>query len=221
MIETYKQNIKHIVEQDELFSVDPITILNKIEKTATKEDVVQFYGVNHSFPANADGNWEYKKEEVSPELWRAVYKYSDEYGSYPHSTYSYLNEWLNTDLNILDFGCGPNPNIPRQFGCNLYLVELNDKSRELITQNYRFKNVYCFENLSDVFKLDIKFDVIFTKDVIEHVRYVNEHLYVLYLLCKEDGLFYVHYPYGDHQGNHVSTLYNDTIIRDPYRAMGN
>ena len=218
-----KNAIKTEVEKDELFEEHIEDVLKRIEKTAKIESILEFYGKDYYFPAAGDGQWDERKNETTPELWRALYKYSHEYGSYLHSNFSY-NTLIDEDIlnnpssKILDFGCGPNPII--NYSAQFYLVEINDSSRDILHKTFKDKdNVHIFGLLSEVIKLDIKFDAIHSKDTLEHIRHINENLYALYYLCVDHGSFAFQYPF-DGGGGHCYGLFEDSTTRETFLKMG-
>jgi len=238
MNKVYAGGIKDVMDVSEFAKMDIKELFDKIEKTASKEDIKKFYGEDAWFSANGrknnqphSGDWEYRKDEVSPELWRAVYKYSDEYGQFDHSQYDdddFGPRFAEDDFKILDFGCGPNPigwggpshNLIHTSHCQFHLVELNDFARNKIEERFGMHSrVFIYENLSEVFNSNVKFDIVYSRDVLEHVRYINEHLYVLYLLCKNNGYIYTKFPYDHKSGGHVSGLYEDTKIKDEFKIF--
>src|SRR3989304_10013852 len=229
IMSNYKKiDIKELVEKDILFEKNNISeILEKIEKIATWEDIKVFYE-NEKPVFGATGlndQWVYKKDVVSPEMWRAIYKYSYEYGSVMHSNCDYHNVdeniLSNENCKLLDFGSGPNPTIANNYACQFYLVKINDTSVINLKKGFKNRsNIKIFNCLSDVVKLNIKFDVAFSSETLEHVRYINEHLYILYNLCKEDGQFYLQYPFDHDCGGHVYGLYKDTITRETFLTIG-
>jgi len=226
-----KNELKYIEEHFLNFDIE--NTLKKIEKTSTKQKIKEIFGEDSYFGATSDDQfWNHEaKKTLTSDVWRAIYKYSDEYGTYDH-TQNYNNVFdeysLNPNVKILDFGCGPNPlgfgSGDETYGfpyfinrckCEFHLVELNDFSRQQIKKRFaEYSNVYVYENLSELFEKNLKFDVVHTKDCLEHVRYINEHLYLLYLLCLDKGVILYTFPYGTHEAGHVSTLYEDTILTE-------
>ncbi len=216
----HKKDIKFIEEELKWKNISTYSLLEKIEETDIKENIFNIFGKDAVFPAASNDTYWNSENKITlePKVWRAIYKYSDEYGELDHTNcdYSIIGDKLfDENINVLDFGCGPNPDIDKKYKCNFYLIEVNDKSRQKLSNRFlKRKNIYIFEGLSELINRNIKFDIIYSKDCLEHVRHINEHIILLYRLCKDEGMFMLQFPYGNYNAGHVSTLYEDTILDD-------
>ena len=103
---------------------------------------------------------------------------------------------------------GSKENIPKEI--DLFLVEINLAAAEKLKRNYRQNsNVKIVTDLNDI--KDIRFDFIYSKDTIEHVRYLNEHLNIFYILGKPTCRYTIFLDNCPSEG-HVYDLHEDTIL---------
>jgi hypothetical protein len=173
--------------------------LNEYEES--KFNPLKFYG-------NGPNDWGNFNEITSPIEWLSIYKYSKEYGNWSTITNPCNPSWKG---NILDFGAGSgtpwsniNPDI------TLYLLEANLILAKGLKETYNiYDNVKIITSLKEI--SDIKFDFIYSKDVLEHVRYINEHLDILYYLGNPDCTYFLEIDESPSPG-HVLNLHTDSTM---------
>ena len=160
--------------------------------------------------------WSQFNISTTPKEWLSIYRYSQEYAtSWETSTLPCKDYWNG---NVLDFGAGvgrpweiPSDNI------NLYMYEANLYMVDILKENYKNQpNVKIVNTFNDI--KDIKFNHIFSSDVIEHVRYVNEHLSLLWLLGDENCQYELIIDKGA-AGGHVLYLHLDTNINSWWNEL--
>ena len=160
------------------------------------------------FFGNGDSDWGEFNKTTTPIEWLSIYKYSKEYGNWSTSTNACNPTW---EGNVLDFGAGsgtPWNNIPPNV--TLYLLETNLLLADGLKETYStYNNVKVITSLKEV--SNIKFNHIYSKDVLEHVRYVNEHLDILYHLGNPDCTYSLEIDEAPSPG-HVLSLHPDTTI---------
>jgi hypothetical protein len=172
------------------------------EYEKSRFDTLKLYG-------NGPNDWGELNKTITPKEWFSLYRYSKEYGNFTTITNSY--NFNVRQGNVLDFGAGsglPWVDIPSEV--TLYLLEANLVLAERLKNTYsEYTNVKVVTLLEEI--ADIRFDYVYSKDVLEHVRYINEHLNILYHLgnleCQYD-LMIDTAP----SGGHVLNLYGDTTI---------
>ena len=71
-------------------------------------------------------------------------------------------------------------------------------------------NVKIISDFNEI--INIKFDHIYSKDVLEHVRYINEHLKILYYLGNNNCSYNILIDDASSDG-HVLNLYPDTVLK--------
>ncbi len=154
--------------------------------------------------------WPEFNNTTTPKEWLSIYRYSQTYAASTIKTKSLpCKDYWNG--NVLDFGAGggkpwgiPSDNI------NLYMYEANLYMVDFLKENYKNQpNVKIVNTFNDI--KDIKFNHIFSCDVLEHVRYINEHLSLLWLLGDENCKYELIIDVGS-AGGHVLNLHADTKI---------
>ena len=142
--------------------------------------------------------------------WLSIYRHSKEYGNWEVNTRT-LSE--TSFGNVLDFGAGvgePWKISSINENTHLYLLEANLKMASELEETYKsLNNVTIVTSLQDIKHL--KFSLIYSNDVLEHVRYVNEHLDIFWHLGDTNCLNHHIIDYGLAEG-HVLNLHQDTII---------
>ena len=189
-------------------------LINLIEDSITFDEYVKFKSKgDFNFPGEGTGNWNDCNINASPKEWLAIYKFSEEYNNWAvRDKLSIPQHW---DGNILDFGAGSgvpwNPESIKS-DINLYLFEINMSIVNDIKKQYtNFENVHIVSSFQDIKHL--KFNYIHSRDVIEHVRHVNEHLDVLYHLGADNSYHWYKID-GQPQPGHVLNLHSDTMITE-------
>jgi hypothetical protein len=167
----------------------------------SKFNPLKFYG-------NGINDWGEFNKTTTPTEWLSIYKYSKEYGNWSSTSKSCNPSWKG---NILDFGAGSGtPWINIHPGMTLYLLEANLFLANGLKETYStYSNVKVINSLKEV--SNIKFDYIYSKDVLEHVRYINEHLNILYYLGNIDCAYSLEIDEAPSPG-HVLNLHKDSII---------
>lgn len=216
-----KSLVKSEIELDELSKVSTSDLLDKIEKTCTDEEFKLFYKDNNlNFVAGNDTSWNYKKTEVSPALLRYLYINRKEYGN-PHIHIPYTLKYSKENIKkrILDFGCGSSVNVDDNYN-KYYLLDINKEIITILKRKFiNYSNVIILSSLSEAFDLGFQFDIVRSTETLEHVRFLNEHIQLLYRLCKDDGLLYLSFPLEHNTSNHVANLFEDTKLRYPYNLL--
>ena len=130
----------------------------------SKFNPLKFYG-------NGINDWGEFNKTTTPTEWLSIYKYSKEYGNWSSTSKSCNPSWKG---NILDFGAGSGtPWINIHPGMTLYLLEANLFLANGLKETYStYSNVKVINSLKEV--SNIKFDYIYSKDVLEHVRYIRQ-----------------------------------------------
>ena len=171
------------------------------EYEESKFNPLKFYGGGPS-------DWGEFNTTTTPVEWLSIYKYSKEYGNWSTSTNACNPTW---EGNVLDFGAGsgtPWNNIPPNV--TLYLLEANLILADGLKETYStYNNVKVITSLKEI--SNIQFNHIYSKDVLEHVRYINEHLDILYYLGNADCTYSLEIDEAPSPG-HVLNLHNDSII---------
>ena len=169
------------------------------------------------------GIWKDSNLKTTAKEWLSIYRYSNDYADNWNSDSQNLDRLLTAyeesheilrykrKANVLDFGAGvgrPWENIPEEI--DLFLVEVNLAAAEKLKTNYRQNsNVKIVTDLNDI--KDIRFDFIYSKDTIEHVRYLNEHLNIFYILGKPTCRYTIFLDNCPSEG-HVYDLHEDTVL---------
>lgn len=200
-----KNEVKHLNESRMSFN----KLSNKLLKCFTKKEYKKWEEKNGKVDCKG-GSWRSKNTTTTPKEWLSIYKYSEEYsvGWYSNPRDASQFEGMT---NVMDFGAGvgtPWKNIPAN--TNLYLYEANLVACKNLKENYKnnsnVKVISSFKNLKNV-----KFDAIHSYDVLEHVRYLNEHLELFYLLGNNGCLYHFIIDIGA-AGGHVYDLHDDTHL---------
>ena len=162
---------------------------------------------------NGSMHWEDSSKISTPQEWLGIYRYAPDYGkhwkSLPVDCFKHCRSG-----NVLDFGAGvgtPWINIPEEV--TLYLYEANLQMANELKEIYQsHHNVIVVTSFKDI--KDVKFDYIYSHDVIEHVRYVNEHLDILYYLGNDKNCIYNLLVDVGFSPNHVLNLHKDSILNN-------
>jgi 2-polyprenyl-3-methyl-5-hydroxy-6-metoxy-1,4-benzoquinol methylase len=121
--------------------------------------------------------------KAQPIVWdeKLVIKFWDYYSQYPEMYFTYqfggnivnvLSQKVEPGSTILDYGCGTGFLIKHfiKSGFETYATDTSSDSIDFVNKQYEgeknFKGAYL---LDDIFKLNMKFDVIFVIEVIEHL----------------------------------------------------
>jgi 2-polyprenyl-3-methyl-5-hydroxy-6-metoxy-1,4-benzoquinol methylase len=187
-------------------------LIKLVTKTLTYKEYQKTDFYKMVLPGEGNSDWhKFFNYTTDPITWLSIYKYDKLYGSNWSSNSKSMN--LISKGNILDFGAGsgmPWVHIPDEV--TLYLLEINLVLFNKLVENYAsYKNVKVINSLNEIKTL--KFDFIYSKDVLEHVRYVNEHLEILYHLGNDSCQYYLDID-SSPAGTHVLNLHDDTIIND-------
>mgnify|MGYP005865041747 CR=1 FL=1 len=217
-----KSEVKSEVEKDILSKVSLESLLLKIEEISSKEEFNAFYRKeNPVFNATGENSdWFYRKSEVPAKIWRYIAVHSKEYADEAgHLPYKMENHISDKKLRILNFGCGPNIEIEDENNV-YYILDVNlEIIRKLKRRFINKTNVIVLSSLSEAFDLGRKFDYIYSHETLEHVRFLNEHIQLLYRLCKDDGYLHLSFPIDNTCGAHIVNLFEDTILRYPYTLL--
>lgn len=123
----------------------------------------------------------------------------------------YLNQFKQTEsISVLEIGCGEGGNLQPFLnqGCSAVGVDL---AKDKIANGKEYLSDYinnkrCILHDSDVFKIDSlgEFDLIFFRDVIEHIRDHRKLLAFTKAHLKADGVAFIAFPpwqnpFGGHQ----------------------
>ena len=185
-------------------------VLAKIEDTAEVSEVLNFYNIDSFDFTSSGGLWEViSKNNIPSNIWRGIYKHSDQY--FHVDGYNYTHP---TDTNIkavLDFGIACSPLGVTSDEIEYYFVELNTAMWKYNKEKYQdHKNVHVIQNLSEI-PDNVRFDYVQANDSLEHVKYINEHLYVLYYYGNTDCLYNLRID--EHPGGaHILNISKDTKI---------
>jgi hypothetical protein len=187
-------------------------LIKLVTKTLTYEEYEKTDFSRMQLPGEGASDWhKFFNRTTDPATWLSIYKYDKLYGSNWYSNSKPMD--LISEGNVLDFGAGSGtPWISVPDNVTLYLLEVNLVLSNKLIENYSgYKNVKVVNSLDEIKTL--KFDFIYSKDVLEHVRYVNEHLEILYHLGNESCQYYLDIDSAP-AGTHVLNLHDDTIISD-------
>ena len=95
------------------------------------------------------------------------------------------------EINVLDLGCGNGNSLPtflsQNRNTNWFGLDISD-SPEVRLRNKTDSKFYTFDGVSIPFE-DNTFDIIYSNQVFEHVRYPQELLSEVSRVLKEDGCF--------------------------------
>jgi len=217
-----KQLIKSQIDADKLSSISTKELLDLVEQISTEEEFKQFYNKeNHVFTSQTTDNddWKYRKSEVPPGIWRYIAVHSKEYADGHGHYYMEKHESKDNKLKILNFGCGPNIEIIDDTNV-YYILDINKEIIKRLKRRFINKtNVIVLGSLSEAFELGIMFDFIYSHETLEHVRFLNEHIQLLYRSCSDSGLLYLSFPIDNECSAHVVNLFEDTILRYPYNLI--
>jgi len=169
---------------------------------------------DNNYAGEGASNWNNSNSLCTPKEWLAIYKYADEYGNWSSKTQICGPAWK--DKTVLDFGAGSGTPWSGDIdGVDLYLLEANLGISSLLKKRYEsFPNVKIITTFKELPK-DIKFDYIYSKNVLEHVRYLNEHLEILYYLGNENCDYWLQID-PNPMGGHVMNLHEDTKIKTQF-----
>ena len=187
-------------------------LINLVSEFSTLEEYknTSYYKDKNINFKGGGGNWQDLNAKTTPKEWLSIYRYADEYGNWKSKPNTCSPLWKNK--SVLDFGAGSGTPWEGVSGVNLYLLEANLGLSSLLKKTYEpFPNVRVITTFKELPK-GIRFDFIYSKDVLEHVRYINEHLEILYYLGNENcdyNLIIDNVP----SGGHVINLHEDTIIK--------
>lgn len=187
-------------------------LINLVSEFSTLEEYknTSYYKDKNISFKGAGGNWQNLNAKTTPKEWLSIYRYADEYGNWKTKPNTCSPQWKNK--KVLDFGAGAGTPWEGVDGVNLYLLEANLHISSLLKKTYEpFSNVKVITTFKELPK-DVRFDFIYSKDVLEHVRYINEHLEILYYLGNENCDYYLMIDEGPSAG-HVINLHEDTKIK--------
>jgi 2-polyprenyl-3-methyl-5-hydroxy-6-metoxy-1,4-benzoquinol methylase len=114
----------------------------------------------------------------------------------------YLNEKENKNLSVLDIGCGRGDILKafKEIGCNVAGIDLSEEAISLCMPiEVRQINV---ENEININNYEKKFDIIFSKSLIEHLKEPIKFFEYSKKMLKEDGMLivltpsWVHHSFG-------------------------
>lgn len=216
-----KSLVKSEIELDELSKKPLEDLLNLVEQISTEQEFKEFYGKENPIftSQTTDDDWQYRKNEVPPSIWRYIVVNSKEYAD-GHGYY-YMEKHDNTGkkLRILNFGCGPNIEIIDDYN-KYYILDINIEIIKRLLHKYRNKsNIIVLRSLSEAFELSVQFDYIYSHKTLEHVRFLNEHIQLLYRLCADNGSLHLSFSLDNTCGAHAINLFEDTKLRYPYNLL--
>lgn len=193
-------------------------VLNIIEETADQTEILNFYDESELYFGPSGGYWDkIEKHKIPPNIWRGIYKHSDIYFHNVNHNYNFsVKEPADKTLNVLDFGtaCSPTFAATNTTQINYYFIELNTSMYLYNKKLYKDRpDVHVLQNLSDI-PFDIKFDMIFSNDALEHVRFINEHLYTLFYYGNDNCKYNLRIDADQSCGGHVLYKCQDTIMDD-------
>ena len=187
-------------------------LLDLVSEYSTLKEYKKFRSKykNNNYTGEGASNWNNSNVLCTPKEWLSIYRYADEYGNWLSKTNTCNPAWKNK--TVLDFGAGSGTPWEGVDDVNLYLLEANLGLSSLLKKTYEpFSNVKIVTTLNELPK-DIKFDYIYSNDVLEHVRYINEHLEILYYLGNETCNYDLIIDEAP-SGGHVLNLHEDTKIK--------
>lgn len=218
-----KSLVKSEIELDILSKLPTEELLNLVEQICTEQEFKDFYGKeNPIFTSQTSDkdDWNYRKNEVPPPIWRYIAVNSKEYAD-GHGYY-YMEKHTdpkNKKLRILNFGCGPNIEIRDDYNI-YYILDINKEIIKRLKQRFINKsNVIVLGSLTEAFDTGRTFDYIYSHETLEHVRFLNEHIQLLYRLCSNSGSLHLSFPIDNTCSAHVINLFEDTKLRYPYTLL--
>ncbi|MFA7056050.1 MAG: class I SAM-dependent methyltransferase [Candidatus Cloacimonadales bacterium] len=123
----------------------------------------------------------------------------------------YINKYASTkNITVLEIGCGEGGNLLPFLQQNCQVVGV-DLAKDKITNGKKYLSEYinnkqCILHDEDVFKIDSlgEFDLIFYRDVIEHIKDHNKLLTFTFQHLKSGGHVFIAFPpwqnpFGGHQ----------------------
>jgi len=187
-------------------SKDLKSLIEMVSEVMSEEEYRQHELNKLKFKGEGDGDWTNENRTVTSKEWLSLYKYDQHYGNWRSQPQVCPSAWKG---NILDFGAGSGtPWVEIRDDFNLYLVEANLLLAEGLRESYKnYPNVKVVGSLKEV--EDVKFDYIYSKDVVEHVRFVDEHFDIFYMLLNPNGHCNLLID-ASPSGGHVWNLHEDT-----------
>jgi SAM-dependent methyltransferase len=138
----------------------------------------------------------------------------------------FINEFcqVNPEMNILEIGCGEGGNLKPflDLGCRVTGVDFAGNKIDLARS--LFSNHPYYENLSlicdDIYNVPIpesKFDLVFMRDVIEHIHDQKKFMSFVRPFLKENGIFFLAFPpWQNPFGGHQQVCRNRVLSKLPY-----
>ena len=194
---------------------------------------------DYSF-SGAGGIWKNSNQSATSEEWVSIYRhsaiYSDNWLTSTLNLRQMLKRYCPTIVeidnmnphptgyqpegNVLDFGAGvgkPWEDIPEKI--TLFLLEINIEAAKKLKEEYKDNtNVVIVTDINSI--KDIRFDWIYSKDVLEHIRHINEHLDIFYILGKKTCIYNLIVDIGGAAG-HVYGLHKDSKLNSFWNKLYN
>jgi SAM-dependent methyltransferase len=122
---------------------------------------------------------------------------------------------------VLEVGCGEGGNLKPfcEMGCHCFGVDLNEYRIEVAKSKLPFENVtLLYKDIYEVDENDFpKFDLIFLKDVIEHIHNQEQFIVFIRKFLKKDGvLFFAFPPWRMPFGGHQQMAHNKLLSNLPF-----
>ena len=131
---------------------------------------------------------------------------------------------VKTGMNVLEIGCGEGGNLVPfiKRDCKVTGIDLSEKkirNAEIFLEEFmeENKNVNLF--LKDIYKHEFheNFDLIFMRDVIEHIPDQEKLMKFLKTILKKDGLIFIAFPpWNNPFGGHQQICNNKILSHLPY-----
>jgi SAM-dependent methyltransferase len=135
----------------------------------------------------------------------------------------YISQVKNIDSTslILEVGCGEGGNLYPfcEMGCPCYGVDIDAQKIAVGQEKLPYENVtLIYKDIYDIEATNFpKFDVIFLRDVIEHIPHQDRFLTFIRGFLKDDGvIFFAFPPWRMPFGGHQQILRNRVLSKLPY-----
>ena len=179
----------------------------------------------YNFIGNAEKNFLYIPESLKKNIPDIKYYADENFLENPNTVYGILLPHIENSSKVLDVGCSVGyvgKFLKKRKNCSVYGIDIDKKNIEYVEKEGFYEKAVCvdLDNSKDRSRIKKEgfgdFDYILCLDVIEHLKNVNDVLFFLFDLLKEDGKLIVSVP----NINHIDIVYNLIFGRFNYSLVG-